>query len=206
MSPADLQTIVGCLSRMASIYRQPLADAELETYVKLLVPYGGQAVAKACEAILSDPDAPGWYPRPNEIILRITGSRKRAAALAWHKFRTGISQYAGFTVAFDDPLIHYVAQRTGGWSRLGQGTTYALDKLREDFIEHYAEALENPPPADQVPRLMVGEDNPGPNRAIPIGDRSKVAEVVSGDLNAAIKAITFKPAAAAVRAHQEALR
>lgn len=198
MSRIATQEIITALARLSSNYRQPLNETDMDTYVRTLLPYGSAAIASAVDTILGDPDAPGWFPRTQEIIVRITGSRKRQLALAWNKFRTGISTHSGMTVAFDDPLIHFAAKSLGGWTRLGMMNTYALDNLRADFCELYSAAVEEPPPVKEIPRRLVGDDHAPEGKAITIGDREKAIAVARGDIASALMAVTFKPNAGAL--------
>lgn len=199
MNPADIKAIISALTRLSLTYRQPLNDAEMDTYVQVLAPYGAPAVESAVMAILRDPDAPGWYPRPQEIILRITGSRKTQAISAWLKFRQGITTHAHYTVAFDDPLIHYCAQAFGGWRRLGQCSPVANDKLRDDFLSMYSEAIANPPAPSEIQPRLIGDDEAPEGKAIPLGNRERARAVMRGEIGHALAAVTHRPALAVLK-------
>lgn len=183
--------ISAALSRLSVGCRQTLLDAESDVYLRMLLPYGGEAVSRACDAILRDPDAPGWFPRTQEIIARITGSRRAAAIEAWHKFRAGVSRYAGRTVAFDDPLIHHCAATLGGWNRIGLSSTGAVDKLRDDFLALYSRAIQHAPDPADVPRRLDGEDDAPVGMAVPIGNRERSLTVLRGDMAQAITTARF---------------
>lgn len=188
------QRIIQTLNMLAAAYRQPLGDDTLAVYVEVLLPFGAEAVDRAARAVLADADAPGWFPRTQEIILRITGSRKLKAEVAWTKFRGAISTHIGRTVAFDDPLIHHVAVQLGGWRRLGENSSYANDQLRADFVALYGEAFSQPPRVEDIPRRLLGNDDPPEGKAVLMGDRDRALDVLRGDLAGALGLTTGRPA------------
>ena len=135
MSPEDKALLATWLTAAAEMYDKPVSEAAMEVWWNLLKPFPKDAVDRAFKAHLADPDTGTFFPKPADIIRRITAGSEAQAYTAWLKVMRAIKEHgASESVAFDDPLIHVAIDAAGGWIRLCMTHERDLERVRADFI------------------------------------------------------------------------
>ncbi len=135
MSPDDRPLLAGWLTAASEMYDKPVSEAAMEVYWTLLKPFPKEAVDRAFKAHFADPDTGSFFPKPADVIRRITAGSEALAYTAWLKVLRAIKTHgASESIAFDDPLIHIAVDAAGGWVRLCMTNERDLERVRADFI------------------------------------------------------------------------
>ena len=159
--------IIAKLGMIAEIFKEELSEASARAYVEILRPYDIEKLQYACLQIINTRTYNG-FPKPANFIKHMEPDQDVLAEQALTKCREMMDIYGGIeTVAFDDPVIHYVIRSSrGGWPgfcedyySVNAGYEALWDK---DFKQKYLMYLQD------------GQDNEQENTPILMGTRDSL--------------------------------
>jgi hypothetical protein len=131
-----------------------------------------EAFKRACSSLVVTHKR-STFPTPHDI-LQASGTHKDVEMLAieaWAKFEEAHQRHAQTaSIVFDDPLIHVVVDRLGGWGKLGLALADEWPFIAKDFQKIYKLYAVNPPDITSVPPVLLGPYNQAP---IYFGDYKK---------------------------------
>lgn len=159
------------------MYKKPMSAPLMRVWDLSLVPYTIDSIEKALVAHISDPVKSAFEPKPGDLILHITGTRRDRAAIASHKLQLAIRQATAHTgVTFDDPLINLAIWQLGGWVTCYYSVCDA--EKSHDYISEFAKVYERLAKAStsQHPAYLPGRDKNG--SFVPVGDAAGVRQTV----------------------------
>jgi hypothetical protein len=156
MLQQDRERFLACLLATSEEYRKPISEAGIALWWRQLARFDIEAVERAFDLHIANPETGRFMPHPADIIGLIEGGTQDGALQAWtkvdHAVRT-VGPHA--SVVFDDPLIHRVLHEMGGWIALG---TKALDEwpfVGKEFATRYrAYRVRRETP--EYPRALIG--------------------------------------------------
>lgn len=158
MTDADRQAFGEALGTVAEIFGETLSSTRLEGYFLSLSEFEFSAVSHAIAIAMKSCK---FFPRPAELIEVIQGSVEDQAELAWRRFLEALEGVGTYrTVDFDDPAMHQVIERFGGWHECWQIERLdpkALDFKRQEFKQLYRIFLRRSSLAMCAPRVLVGQ-------------------------------------------------
>jgi hypothetical protein len=98
------------------------------------------------------------YPGTNVVaLIRERAVTTTTGLVALTRFEDAMQRVGGYrSVVFDDPLIHLVVNRMGGWTKLCAIEHEEWKFLRRDFERIYDAACREPIPVDQIPKRLPG--------------------------------------------------
>lgn len=127
------------------------------------------------------------YPGSNVVaLIRERAVSSASGLVALTRLEDAMQKIGAYrSVVFDDPIIHLVVDRMGGWPKLCGMEHEEWKFLRREFERIYDVAKREPVPIDQIPKRLVGvielSNNAGGHADRPIqmsiyGDESKALE------------------------------
>jgi hypothetical protein len=174
MKTHDLTRFATLLATICSVYHKTLSETLTEIYWQALKDYPLDQIQQALTQHISDPDTGQYFPKPADVIRRITGSAHEEAQAAWVNVEYAIRRFGTYeSVAFDDALIHSVIKTLGGWSRLCEDNHKTLTQTAKQFHQQYKQLFSNPP--DTYPAALSGRL--GNRQPKLIGEREKAHAV-----------------------------
>lgn len=133
-------------------------------YSALKAQLDDEAFKRACSSLVVTHKRT-TFPTPHDI-LEASGTHKDVELLAieaWAKFEEGHQRYAQFcSIVFDDPLIHVVVDRLGGWGKLGLALADEWPFIAKDFQKIYKLYAVNPPDITSISPVLLGPYNQKP--------------------------------------------
>lgn len=121
-----------------SFYRQTLTPMMTQILWQALRGYDLQAISKAFDKHLMNPDTGQFPPKPADIVRLLDGGTEDQAQLAWAKVDKAVRQVGAYqSVVFDDAVIHAVLMDMGGWIALGNCTEDEWPFKAREFEKRY---------------------------------------------------------------------
>lgn len=118
--------------------RLPVSDIKMRFYFKALRDLTIDELSEAA-INLANTKTIRTFPSPAEIRNVIHGRPEDAAQIAWGKFLFAVRAFGGHeTVIFDDPVIHAIIAREGGWVEITKKTNDEMKWFGKDFLKIYA--------------------------------------------------------------------
>jgi hypothetical protein len=109
-----------------------------ELYWEILREYPYGEVAKVCWSHVKDPKRGVHFPKPSDLIGLLSQGFRDKALGAWNKVQQAVSHVGVYdSVAFDDPYIHVLIEKQGGWIHLCGLTQAEMKDYAQNFIENY---------------------------------------------------------------------
>lgn len=109
-----------------SLYWQGLQDLEID------------AVRKALNAHVQNPDTGQYMPKIADIRRMLGGTTRDAALMAWNKVQEAVGRAGGYrSVCFDDPTINRVVHDMGGWPEICAKGMDELPFVERNFCDRY---------------------------------------------------------------------
>lgn len=98
------------------------------------------------------------YPGTNVVaLIRERAVSSNSGIVAVTRLEDAMRTVGGYrSIVFDDPIIHLVVSRMGGWPKLCAMTYDEWKFMRRDFERLYDAACREPIPIDQIPSRLAG--------------------------------------------------
>lgn len=181
----ELMAVLGeAFSKEPSAYK-------IEIYFRALKDLSIEEIKTAVDNIIKTRTITGTFPLVSEIREAVNGNIDDKAVIAISKIEDAIRSIGAYSnVVFDDPLIHAVIVRYGGWVKLCEVTSDEWKFLRKDLEKHYkalARTYSNSNHLPEVPSVLIGIHGGASNeeqlkaigRSVPVsyvGDHRKAVE------------------------------
>ncbi len=141
MTADDTPRLAALLRRLCAAYGRPYSPELLEAHVVVL---SGEQVTDVERRGIAWLATQRWFPAPVDLLRGPRRDAKDLASAAWARVRGRIAAVAANR---DDGVVEDAAasdalSRLGGWHRLGQLESDALDRRRQDFLAAYVEAAD----------------------------------------------------------------
>ena len=133
MKKSDRIELATLITGMAELYNKTLSEAAITIYITALEKYPIEEIKPAINNIVTQ-RVYAKFPLPAEFIEYINPSgnlEARALIAVEEVLDENEIQGPTMTVSFDDPIIHHVILRYGGWHKIGS-------KLREIHADKYS--------------------------------------------------------------------
>jgi hypothetical protein len=109
-----------------SLYWQGLQDLDID------------AVRKALNAHVQNPDTGQYMPKIADIRRMLGGTTRDAALMAWNKVQEAVGRAGGYrSVCFDDPIINRAVHDMGGWPEICTKGMDELPFVERNFCDRY---------------------------------------------------------------------
>jgi hypothetical protein len=149
----DLNQFAKIMAVLGELYSKSITETLLSLYWRLLKPYPIEKIKEAVYSYLNHEDHGSFMPKPSDIIRHINEQEKTTALDAWSKVESAIRHIGRYScIKFDDPIIHAVIIRMGGWSRLCSSDTTQITRVSYEFIKHYRDLAHAVP--DNIPESV----------------------------------------------------
>ncbi len=147
------------LTGLAELYGKSVSSTLLEIYWRSIEKYSIQEINCAISIHISNPDVGQFMPKPADLVRWIEGKHEDKAFLAWAKVLNAMRVVGMYeSIIFDDPVIHAVIDKLGGWIKFCQTLDKNLHYLAEDFKRSYLACLIYERPKD-TKRLIGMEEH-----------------------------------------------
>lgn len=162
----DLQQFAKIMTVLGELYSKPITETLVEIYWRILQKYSIQSIQGAVNVYLNHEEEGRFMPKPADIIRHINEVHKKNAWDAWSKVESAVRHVGRYScVAFDDPLIHYVIIKMGGWSKMCSHSISHIPTVANEFIENYTLHTKETP--HDYPKYLRGIN--GATKIIKIG-------------------------------------
>lgn len=154
MTKNDFKTFAGLMAMLDETFGKESSKLKINVYFDGLKDFDIETVQKS---IFFGIKTLKFYPCIAELREIIEGDSGSQSLLAWQEAIRGIQQNFGGTyssIQFDDPLIHWVIERMGGWQNFGRWTEKEEPFIQKDFERLYKIAMRIP--KDQLPQTLIG--------------------------------------------------
>jgi len=162
-STKQKQKFLEMLTAAAEIYGKTLSKPTLKFYLQLLEQYPFEAVSKALTAYLSNASGKAsYFPKPGDIIALIEGNPEDRASQAWAEVLEALERVGTYeSVRFRDPIINACIDQLGGWIKLGELDSKALEFLGNEFRKLYRQFYQTGkvPKIDYLPGRVETQNN-----------------------------------------------
>lgn len=181
---------VELLGEVMSFYRRELTAFTIQTYWAVLGKYPLKQIQRAFSLYAQDVKRGRFAPYPSDILGFLDDGDSNAAQVAWHKVLQAVSRHGSHkSIVFDDPLIHGVLTRMGGWIKFCMSLNeYNESDKEEEFIRKYQSSMIVGNPSLPYPNHLIGriesyngEADPEKGELIFVGDEVLAQKVLSGD-------------------------
>lgn len=139
MTENDKRFFAEAISRVFLHYNQEVTTTQLETFWNALKKHPIELVTGALNAHVHHPDEGRFAPKIANILRAIDGGIEERATYAWTLVDQGVRR-AGYyrDVIFEDPIIHHIIDRMGGWMDICQTRTEDDFKFKGvEFVKNY---------------------------------------------------------------------
>lgn len=157
MHESDKEEFLSILGEVFSYYSQELTKSRVLFYWNALK--DSMTLGQFGEAIRAHtrhPENGKWLPKISDILQNAQGGTQDHSLYAWHQVESAIRRVGrNRDVVFDDPLIHIIIQKLGGWQALCDLPNEESLKFKGiEFKKHYASLYGKPIDLTQIPRLQ----------------------------------------------------
>jgi hypothetical protein len=147
------------MAMMGEIFGEAISSARIQGYFIALQEFPIEAVQRAMRHAIKGAK---FFPKPAEIREYIEASADDRAALAWTRLTRAIDDVGTYeSVDFDDPVLHAVIQRMGGWAEMWrleparmESEGRELGYKRAEFIRLYQALIKHE--TDEAPKRLLG--------------------------------------------------
>lgn len=187
MTDHDLPNFARWLAMLATLYRIELNECLNELYWQALKTYSLESLAQAAHKHIRSPDHGMFMPTPAHLIRYLEVDVKALAYDAWSKVLEAVKR-AGtyYAVVFDDPRIHLIISRMGGFQRFCFVKEDSLAPLQAEFIQRYVRLCQQALPEDYIRcfnEAQLQYSSKQPNIPLFIGCSEKARLVWLGDID-----------------------
>lgn len=185
MSPNDKPQFLALLQTIAEYFNQPLEEDVAFLYWHTLKDLPWEMVKQAFIAHLQNPTSGKWMPKAADILNQLQNENLQQGRVAWEKVEQAICHIGRYDdVAFDDPIIHIVIKRMGGWIKLCGSLRDELPIYRKRFEQLYQQVADQNLNSNEYPRFLAGLMSSSGTTPVLIGDQSKAKAIAKGDFKA----------------------
>lgn len=156
MHDSDSQNFKDLMKGVHSFYTKDLSEFALGVWWQALKPFDFEAVKRALNAHVVNPDVGQFMPKPADVVKVLRGRTVDNAMIAWSKVDRAVRCVGSYrSVAFDDPIIHRVIEDMGGWVTLGKKSSDEWPFVSNEFCTRYrGYAMRDVPPS--YPTHLIG--------------------------------------------------
>lgn len=189
----EKRRFMALMTGLSDMYDKVISKNALALYWQTLREYDFEAVQRAAEAHMKNPETAGSFmPKPAEFVKMMQGSTGDQSAIAWSKAEEAVRRAGPYQdVVFDDAIIHRVLADMGGWIWLCSQDDKAWPFIGNDFKTRYKGYRMRGEIPDYAP-ILIGQANAHNSKAavnfiwnpILIGDQVKASAVMKGGTTA----------------------
>lgn len=189
----EKRRFMALMTGLSDMYDKVISKNALALYWQTLREYDFEAVQRAAEAHMKNPETAGSFmPKPAEFVKMMQGSTGDQSAIAWSKAEEAVRRAGPYQdVVFDDAIIHRVLADMGGWIWLCSQDDKAWPFIGNDFKTRYKGYRMRGEVPDYAP-VMIGQANMHNSKSavnfiwkpILIGDQAKAKAVMAGGTSA----------------------
>lgn len=133
------QTFNKGMAILCEIYKREVTDLLLTGYYMVLSKLEDQQFEDAIQKILETRIYTD-LPTPGDIYQAVIGNSEIKAIQALKKLEYAVDHYGYYySMVFDDPIIHAVVDRMGGWEWMTTQTYEEWKWIRKDFTKLYSQ-------------------------------------------------------------------
>lgn len=192
MQETDKLKFLNLLTGVCSVYGKTMNEPLLEIYWQALARFEFDAVNRAFNSHVNNPDKGQFMPKPADVVEFLEGTKQTQSLQAWTKVLTAIKNIGAYpSLVFDDAIIHAAIEEMGGWIELCRVSTEQLQFRAQEFSKRYAAHVMQPPIS--YPKKIIGlieQTNQGAGYKIEppvlVGDQQKALQVFERGCDASI--------------------
>lgn len=207
----EKRRFMALMTGLSDMYDKVISKNALALYWQTLREYDFEAVQRAAEAHMKNPETAGSFmPKPSEFVKMMQGSTGDQSAIAWSKAEEAVRRAGPYQdVVFDDAIIHRVLADMGGWIWLCSQDDKAWPFVGNDFKTRYKGYRMRGEIPDYAP-ILIGQANAHNSKAaanfmfkpLMIGDKAKAQAVMAGGTSAPLIQMQHATAAVPTLAHE----
>ena len=142
---------------LGEIFNKEISQVLMDIYWKALEPFSDEICAHAFNQVITTSK---FFPKPAELLERISGSPEDRAMLAWLSVEDAIRRFGPYTsVRFVDPVIISVIESLGGWPSFENFTNNELKWKQKVFFVRYRAMQEKSEHSSYLPGIAEIENN-----------------------------------------------
>ncbi|MCO7216856.1 DUF6475 domain-containing protein [Halomonas sp. OfavH-34-E] len=190
MTDHEFEAFADVWSQAQEIYNRSVTSGTIELVFRALQSLELDEIQRALTLHIQSPDTGQFPPKPGDVIKFARGDSQSRTLQAWAKVERAIRSVGHYRdVCFDDPLIHAVIERMGGWPKVAMvDSEKDIVWLRQRFEAQYrAYAIHKPeewpaflPGVSTQQNAQIGQHSrgrlPGKDIAV-IGDQRRAMQV-----------------------------
>ena len=133
------------MAALGEAFSQEASPAKVELFYKALGDLTIDQFEQAVWTVINT-RVTATFPKVAEIRAALTGDSETVAQIALDKAEDAVGTYGAYRcIAFDDPIIHSVLERFGGWVKWCETPVDEMKWIRRDFLRYYQHYMSQPP-------------------------------------------------------------
>lgn len=135
----DFARFAACMKTLQETFTpdKPITKEKTGLYFKLFSDFSIESFESACFSVLNSKTI-SIFPTPGEIRAAGSDDMKAKIEMALSKVEKAVDRHGpNCTLIFDDPVIHVVVSRMGGWEWICTRNVEEWKWIRKDFRELY---------------------------------------------------------------------
>lgn len=137
MTPKDRKQFAQLMLALSEVFGNEASPTKVEVYFKALEDMPIAEISNAVWHVIKTRTTAS-FPKVAEIREAAHGNLEELAQLAWDKFIGAVRGVGGYASAiFDDPVIHAIIEREGGWIRVTEKNFDEMAWFSKDFVRIY---------------------------------------------------------------------
>lgn len=186
MQQSDFSKFAAMMLAVGEYYNRDISESLTRIYWQGLKQYDYQAISKAAQQHMANPDGGQFFPKIADFTRHIGGGNADRALIAWAKVDKAIRTVGDHrSVVFDDAIIHAVISDMGGWIDFGMCGLDDWPFKQNEFLKRYRGYIERGDVGEYPAKLtgradmhnrQLGLENE--KETVLIGDQSKAIEVL----------------------------
>jgi len=183
MQSTEIDKFNVLLLAIGEYYNREITGALAQIYWEGLKRFDYQAISRATQMHMANPDAGQFFPKIADFVRHIGGGNADRSLIAWSKVDTAVRTIGDHrSVVFDDSIIHAVIADMGGWIGFGMSDMSEWPFRQNEFVKRYRGYVERGD-AGAYPAKLVGRAD-AHNRQI--GKETDAETVLIGDQHRAL--------------------
>ncbi len=143
MEKKDYKEFASCMAGLQDIFtpEKPVSKNKIEVYFEIFCNWNWSIAQfkEACLKITQEKKI-ACFPLPAELKETLYGNSEVRAIQAIKKLEDAVDHYGYYySMVFDDPIIHAVVDRMGGWEWMTTQTYEEWKWIRKDFTKLYTQ-------------------------------------------------------------------
>lgn len=187
MQQAEYPKFFAMMYALGEYYGREISEPVIDLYLGGLKQYDYEAISRAAQMHMANPDAGQFFPKIADFVRHIGGGNADRALVAWAKVDKAVRTVGDHrSVVFDDALIHAVISDMGGWIGFGMGTLEEWPFKQNEFVKRYRGYIERGDIGEYPGKLsgrhdaynrQIGKEND--KETVLLGDQSKAIQVLN---------------------------